>query len=1704
MMPVVFRWFLLFVALGLTGRVRGQPVISEFVADNALGLRDEDGDASDWVEVHNPTPQALALDGWGLTDNAADPLKWRFPAVVLAPGEFRVVFASGKDRRAPGGELHTNFSLGKDGEFLGLAPPDGLSFVQTFSPAFPPQDEDSSFGLAFQHTVLIAEAAPADYRVPLAADDLAADWHSAATPPPGWSSGPTGLGFGLTVPGFTYLIRAKNTANGRLSSQAAAELLLGRPDGHADILHQESGLVPVFNVYGNGGEGRFLNNQPLPVWAQDDYVYRVTGTVMVPTAGPWTFGLNSDDGGRIVVNGQVIMDDPTAHAPQDHFGTITLPAGPHLVEAWFWEYGGGDEGELFAAPGTFTTFQSTMRLVGDTANGGLPVFTSASGPGQGNPVRTDLAAQMIAQQASAFLRLSFPGPPASATGLHLSLRHNDGFAAWINGHPVARQRAPETLAWNSTATAERSMADTLVGESFNVTAALNTLTPSGNWLAVQGLNHAATNGTFLVLPELSAFSLPEEPQIGQFHRPTPGAPNGAVDSLGNVFPPVFSASRGIYPTAENPLPLSLDLTSDTPGAEIRYTLDASEPSPTHGQVYTGPLVIGTSSVVRAMAYREGWTPSATVTHTYLILDDVIRQSAQGPDNFPPLPAPGGNGRINSQVIDYGMDPDIVDHANPALGGAQAVKDALAALPIVSVVAHTNHFFHPATGIYVNPSGRGFAWERPCSLELFNDVDGEFQINCGMRMRGGFSRSGDNPKHAFHFYFRGEYGPGKLNHPLFGAAGASSYNQIDLRTAQNYSWSYGNDSRNTFLREEFARVAQLDMGHPGSRVKYAHLFLNGHYWGLFNFDERTEADHCSTYLGGNKEDWDVIKSEQDSGYITGVTDGNFDAWNLLYDKLNPLVAPGVHTRRALTAADYYDLQGLGPDGVTPNGSPVLLEVDNLIDYLLLSFWMGNTDGATSAFLGNDRANNWFGARDRAGSSGFRFFVHDFEHSLFSLTEDRTGPYNRSFTDLAGYNTKRSYYNPMFIHADLLELPVYRQRWQARVQRHLFNGGALDLEANRRRLLDLAAVVDAAIIAESARWGDAKNVNPYTRAHWQSERDTILNSYLPFRTAQVIAQLRADGLYPALDGITFGQPAGFLDSASPLQLTGPTGAGITWHYTLDGSDPRLPDGSVNPLASLYFPGGVIWEVLVESGISGPGATWKYRDPSLDLGSSDVVEGHPAYDASNWKHPFYDDANAAVWKTGDAELGFGDGGERTSIPLVTPRAPAHYFRKIFSALDVEGYDQLELTALVDDGAIFYLNGKEAARLNLPARALGYEYGGLGAINEASFIAVNDARLLPSLLVEGTNQFAVQVHNQHSSSSDLSFDLRLRGRRTVITDPVHLPPGRVMVRARAWQGGEWSALSERIFWVDTLPAVADRLVISEIQYHPALLAGDEAAGFTDPNAFEYLELLNIGPQHLDLLGLRFSRGLTWEFTDPDAPGRVLPPGGRLLLVSQPAAIVHRHGLSVPATQVYGGQLASGGEDLTLRDATGAIIEDFAYDDASPWPTEPDGLGPSLVLIRPFTRPDPRLPQNWRASQGLGNPLDRDTLSYAEWKALRAPGAADDANGDADELPLRWEYLLGGDPAAWDGPRGPQWGPMPTDGVGEVWYDTHPFSEAVIVPEISLQLTSWHPEGLEWRRRVRLPDGRDRHFHGVLPPFDQSPRIYLRLRAEDPVQIAP
>src|SRR5262245_59810377 len=145
MIPAM-RCLLATAALMFVSKAGAALHITEIAAANKTGLVDEDGSHEDWIELYNSGPGPVNLRGWHLTDDPLRVTRWEFPSLVLQEGQFVVVFASGKDRSSTGSELHTDFSLAAEGEYLALTDPDGQE-ADEFAPSFPPQVADVSWGV---------------------------------------------------------------------------------------------------------------------------------------------------------------------------------------------------------------------------------------------------------------------------------------------------------------------------------------------------------------------------------------------------------------------------------------------------------------------------------------------------------------------------------------------------------------------------------------------------------------------------------------------------------------------------------------------------------------------------------------------------------------------------------------------------------------------------------------------------------------------------------------------------------------------------------------------------------------------------------------------------------------------------------------------------------------------------------------------------------------------------------------------------------------------------------------------------------------------------------------------------------------------------------------------------------------------------------------------------------------------------------------------------------------------------------------------------------------------------------------------------------------------------------------------------------------------------------------------------------------------
>ncbi len=160
----------------------------------------------------------------------------------------------------------------------------------------------------------------------------------------------------------------------------------------------------------------------------------------------------------------------------------------------------------------------------------------------------------------------------------------------------------------------------------------------------------------------------------------------------------------------------------------------------------------------------------------------------------------------------------------------------------------------------------------------------------------------------------------------------------------------------------------------------------------------------------------------------------------------------------------------------------------------------------------------------------------------------------------------------------------------------------------------------------------------------------------------------------------------------------------------------------------------------------ASWKYLDTGIDPGAS-------------WTTSGFDDS---AWAAGNAELGYGDGDETTTVSyggVASNKYITTWFRRSFAVADPSAFGQLQFRLRYDDGAVVHVNGTEVARVNLPSGTIT-----ASTLASAAISGDEESTLYPftfdsSLLVAGMNAIAVEVHQSAANSTDISFALELVG---------------------------------------------------------------------------------------------------------------------------------------------------------------------------------------------------------------------------------------------------------------------------------------------------------------------------------------------------------
>lgn len=591
-----------------------------------------------------------------------------------------------------------------------------------------------------------------------------------------------------------------------------------------------------------------------------------------------------------------------------------------------------------------------------------------------------------------------------------------------------------------------------------------------------------------------------------FDTPTPGEANG-TGFTGVVSDTNFSIDRGFYSS-----PFTVDVTSDTFGGTVVYTTDGSEPTLNNGtQVTAGAnatptasVFIDTTTTLRAAAFRNGFLSTNVDTHTYLFLDDVIRQS-NSPEGFP--------ADWNGAVADYELDPEIVN--DPAY--SSDILAGLRDLPSLTLSSSVDNIFGAEGGIYANPTNEDL--EVPVSAEyILADGTTGFQIDAGLKVAGGASRLPErSPKHSLSLRFRSIYGASRLNYDLFEDSPVDSFNSLQLRAVYNNSFIHFNDAqrnRGTLIRDQFIRDSLLALGHEDAqRGNFANLYINGLFWGVYNVHERGESSHFAEYNGGDSDDFDALNGGS-------AVDGTIDSFNQL--------------RAAARSGDWDEIQQR-------------LDVDNFIDWTIIQSYGGNRDLRTNG--------NWRAAGGGSANAKWRFYAWDSERTLEGPQEgapgtitDATGLFDE-LVDIEEFRVRFSdRVQQHFFNGGALTPEATAARWNARVDE-----------------LNLAIVGETARWGDYRRdVVGTSSADLYERNdQWLAEIDRLVTDYFPTRSEFVVNEFSNLNLFSTISAPTFNidgsaQNGGQISGGNSLTITGNSGQ---IYFTLNGSDPRAEGGGIN---------------------------------------------------------------------------------------------------------------------------------------------------------------------------------------------------------------------------------------------------------------------------------------------------------------------------------------------------------------------------------------------------------------------------------------------------------------------------------------------------------------------------------------------------------------
>ena len=478
-----------------------------------------------------------------------------------------------------------------------------------------------------------------------------------------------------------------------------------------------------------------------------------------------------------------------------------------------------------------------------------------------------------------------------------------------------------------------------------------------------------------------------------------------------------------------------------------------------------------------------------------------------------------------------------------------------------------------------------------------------------------------------------------------------------------------------------------------------VFINGKYFGIHNIREKQDQDYTEYYHGIAGDSLDYIENNGE------VKEGNDGA----YQQMVALLNTGVQND-----ASFQQLEGMA-------------DTENFSDYIISEIFSANTSWGHNIAL----------FRKRSPEGKWRWLLHDFDRGFDLNNAGSTSLSWATATNGADYSNP--VWGTLFLRK-MLQNTAFKQKFITRFADHLYI--TYNPVTINRRVDKHADWIRKEVPYHVARW--AGTTSSYgngipTVAFWENEVNKLKQFGVQRNT------------YMWTDLNTFFGLAG--TSTLHLEVSDASHGFILLHEMKVPSYPWTGKYIQNrpfTLTAKARPGFTFqrWEKLTgqSTTLLAAGSTWKY---------SDAASAPPP----GWNQPFFDESG---WKSGAAQLGYGDGDETTVLGYGSDpnnKTPAYYFRKTFNVANPSGLSGLLTRLKADDGAVVYLNGQEVWRFNMAAAPAVIQFGDFasGSVNGTAENTWNEQLIPASLLAPGQNLLAVEVHQSSANSSDLSFDLEL-----------------------------------------------------------------------------------------------------------------------------------------------------------------------------------------------------------------------------------------------------------------------------------------------------------------------------------------------------------